>query len=467
MVVDSYACLAHPSFDRDVHEVVRRARYSGVEIVLSAGAANLCGASAERTLELARTHDAVYAAIGIRPKDAASLDSRLLNQLNRWLGQPKVSFLGGIGLDYSLKDADRESQLRALTLQLRIARERRLPLALHCRGAWRDLVRILQEEAGGRRYCGFLHDFAGSPKAGLELAGMGLLLSFSGRVARGVSGNLARLLAGLRLDQVLVETDAPHRALPSSGRRSEPADAVAVARALAQAMDVTFTDVARNTTRNFRKLAGLPLPRDGDILVYQIRDRLYVNLTNRCTARCVFCRRESDPVASGYDLSLSRDYSAAEYLEAIGDPRHYAEIVFCGFGEPTLRLPELVEIARFAKSHGVRTRVNTNGHGNLIHGRNIVPELAPCLDEVSVSIDTADPQSYEKLVRPDFGPESFRAVIDFILLCKVAIPQVTITVVDLPTVDLEACRRLAQELGVEFRGRAYQPMVGSTDFLKE
>ncbi len=467
MFVDSYARLAHPRFDRDAQDVVRRAVDSGIEIVLSVGAANLCHPSAERTLELAETHDCVHAAIGVHPKRAASLDRKLLDRMIRWLEHPKVVFVGGIGLDRSREDTGTDVQIEAFRTQLRLARDRGLPVAIHCRAAWRDLLRVLKEESGGRRYRGFLHDFTGSRRLSGEITGLGLLLSFSGAMASGHPHRFRELVGGLRLDQVLVETDAPYHPMPASGKRSEPADAVFVASALAEAMDVTLDDIARNTVRNFRQLAGLALPRSGDVLVYQIRDRLYVNLTNRCTARCVFCRRESDPVASGYDLTLSREHSTSEYLAAIGDPGRYAEIVFCGFGEPTLRLGEMLEIARLAKSHGVRTRVNTNGHGNLIHGRNIAPELAACIDEVSVSIDTADPQTYARLVRPDFGPVSFQEVVDFIRACKGVIPLVTLTAVDIPAVDLDACRRLARDLGVEFRGREYQPMVGSTDFLKE
>ncbi len=467
MLVDSYARLAHPRFGRDSREVVRRAADAGVEIVLSVTAANPCDGSAERTLELAEFHECVYAAIGVPPKDAALLDRKLLDRLILWLEHPKVVFVGAIGLDRACKDTAKDVQIEAFRTQLRLARDRRLPVAIHCRAAWRDLLRVLKEESGGRRYRGFLHDFTGSRRLAGEMTGLGLLLSFSGTMAGGRRCKFRKAAGGLRLDQVLVESDAPYHPLPGSGKRSEPADVVFVASALAEVMDVALEDVARNTIRNFRQLAGLALPRSGDVLVYQIRDRLYINLTNRCTARCVFCRRETDPVASGYDLTLSREHSTSEYLAAIGDPGRYAEIVFCGFGEPTLRLGEMLEIARLAKSHGVRTRVNTNGHGNLIHGRNIAPDLAPCIDEVSVSIDTADPQTYARLVRPDFGPVSFQAVVDFIRACKGVVPLVTLTAVDLPAVDLEACRRLAQDLGVDFREREYQPMVGSTDFLRQ
>ena len=199
-----------------------------------------------------------------------------------------------------------------------------------------------------------------------------------------------------------------------------------------------------------------------DVLVYVLNDRCYVNLTNQCTARCVFCRREEHPIVREYSLRLSREPDSKSYLREIGDPLRYREIVFCGFGEPTIRLKELVEISRAVKERGAHVRLNTNGHGNLIHARDIVPEIAPYLDEISISLDAPDEETYENIVRPDFGRRSFDAVKEFVRLCVGRIAHVTVTAVELPTVDLEACRRLAQSLGAGFRVRAYEPVVTTT-----
>jgi TatD DNase family protein len=193
-----------------------------------------------------------------------------------------------------------------------------------------------------------------------------------------------------------------------------------------------------------------------DILIYPIGDSLYLNLTNRCTASCRFCRRKALPIVAGYDLRLASEHPATEYTAAIGNPLQYAEIVFCGYGEPTLRLQELLEIARDFKTRGARLRLNTNGHGNLIHGRNIVPDLAPLLDEISISINAPDALTYEKLVRPDFGILSFESVVRFVRSCIGRIPSVVITAVAVPELDLDACLKLAQELNVTLRFREYQ-----------
>lgn len=467
MFVDSHVHLNLPQFDPDRAQVIRRAEEAGVELLLSIAMASPDRTSIRETVSLAEAHPSVVAAIGVHPHDARAASPAYLDDVARCFDHPKVVLWGEIGLDYHYKNSPADRQRAALRDQLRLARGRDLPLVIHCRDAWTDLLAILEEESAGKKYRGILHNFTGDPEFARLFADLGLLISFSGIVTFHGSDQVREAARGLRLDQILIETDAPYVApAPHRGRRNEPGYLIDVARGLAEAMDVSVDDIARNTTRNFRRLIDLPERQSEDVLVYAIRDRLYINLTSRCTAHCVFCRRESSPVASGYDLYLSRDHAAPEYLQAIGDPTRYAEIIFCGFGEPTLRLEELLEIGRVLKARGCRLRMNTNGHGNLIHGRDIAPELAACLDEISVSIDAGDAETYDKIVRPDFGSESFAAVIGFVRACKGRIPRVTLTAVELPTLDLQPIEKLARELGVDFRAREYQPMVGSTDFTK-
>lgn len=191
-----------------------------------------------------------------------------------------------------------------------------------------------------------------------------------------------------------------------------------------------------------------------DTIAYQIRNTLYLNLTNRCTACCTFCRRLDDPTVKGYDLRLQTEPSAQELLHEIGDPTRFDEVVFCGYGEPTLRLEVIKEVARGIKARGGRVRLNTNGHGNLIHQRNILPELAGLVDVVSVSLNAESPEKYLTVCRPVYGPGTYDAVLTFIKEAKQSMPEVVVSVVHLPTVDVEACERMAQqELGVKFRLR--------------
>ncbi len=468
MIIDSHAHLDLAQFDSDREQVIRRARNAGLEAVLAIAMASPDRPSLSNTLKLVDRHEFLYAAVGIHPHDARAATPAYLSELTRAFQHPKVVIWGEIGLDYHYKNSPVDKQKSAFRRQLQCARDLDRPVTIHCREAWRDMLAILEEESKGKKLKGILHNFTGDRDQANRCLSLGLLLSFSGIVTFKTSESLRSVARNLRLDQILVETDTPYVAPnPHRALRNEPIYIFDVARGLASAMDVTLDDIARNTTCNFRRLLGNNLPAENDVLVYAIRDRLYVNLTNRCTAHCVFCRRENSPIASGYDLKLEKEHSVSAYLEAIGDSQRYAEIVFCGFGEPTIRLDELLEIGRSLKAQNARLRLNTNGHGNLIHGRNIVPDLATCLDEISVSIDAADEKTYARIVRPDFGSGSFLAAVDFVKECVGKIPRVLLTAVDIPGVDLEGVRNLARELKVEFRVREYQPMVGSTDFTTE
>jgi TatD DNase family protein len=254
-------------------------------------------------------------------------------------------------------------------------------------------------------------------------------------------------------EYLLLETDAPYLAPePHRGRSNEPAYLVHTAQALAELRGVSAEDIARITTLNARRLFALGgLPREGAI-AYKIRQSLYLNITNRCTNACSFCVRFRTEYVKGHRLRLREEPSAQALKEAIGEPTRYREVVFCGYGEPTLRLEVLKEVAAWVKHEGGRVRLNTNGHGNLIHGRNILPELRGLVDAVSVSLDAQDAATYERLCRPAYWG-AFQAVLDFIREAKKHIPQVEATVVTAPGVDIPKCQALCQSLGVPLRVR--------------
>jgi TatD family-associated radical SAM protein len=187
---------------------------------------------------------------------------------------------------------------------------------------------------------------------------------------------------------------------------------------------------------------------------YTIGDRLYLNITDRCTLRCAFCpKHQGSHRVHEYDLGLDHRPSQDEILAAIEDPAAYREVVFCGFGEPTLRLKVLLETATHIRQLGGRVRVNTDGLANLVHKRDVLPELGACVDALSVSLNAQDPETYERHCRPAL-PGSHAAVLDFLERAPRWIGDVTATAIDgLAGVDIDACERLAQERGVLFRRR--------------
>ena len=126
-----------------------------------------------------------------------------------------------------------------------------------------------------------------------------------------------------------------------------------------------------------------------------------------------------------------------------------------GYGEPTERLDVLIAVAQFLKSKGKRIRLDTNGHGDLINGRSIIPELKGLIDTICISLNAETAEKYEDICKPVFGKRTYPALIQFIKDSKQVIPHVQVSLVDIPGVDVEKCERIARELGVDFRVRKY------------
>jgi TatD family-associated radical SAM protein len=191
-------------------------------------------------------------------------------------------------------------------------------------------------------------------------------------------------------------------------------------------------------------------------ITYKYNGSLYVNLTNKCILRCTYCiKHKWKGKFRGYDLFLKKEPSAAMVIKAIGNPKNYKEIIFCGYGEPLLKLKELIKTAEWVKKKGGKVRVNTSGNANLHYKKNIVPKLEGLVDAVSISLNGCNEKDYLKLNRPLHGKQAFKAVLEFVKESKKYIPEVTITTVELPGAKIGKCRQLAKKLGVNFRTRPY------------
>ncbi len=197
----------------------------------------------------------------------------------------------------------------------------------------------------------------------------------------------------------------------------------------------------------------------GDVF-YEYGGGLYANLTNRCPDRCEFCIRYMVDSLGGADsLWLKREPTMDEIKELLSewDLNQFYELVFCGYGEPTERLEDLLETARYAKSlcPKIKVRINTNGLSDLINGRDTTEDLRGVIDAVSISLNAKGPEEYLALCHPRFGLQSFDAMIDYTRRVKKVIPDVTMSIVGgtIPRDDVEPCRKIAEELGVKFRIR--------------
>ncbi len=194
-------------------------------------------------------------------------------------------------------------------------------------------------------------------------------------------------------------------------------------------------------------------------ILYTYNGKVYVNLTNRCDCNCKFCiRSHHDTVGDAVTLWHRKDPTLEEVKAAMDayDFSEKKELVYCGYGEPTCALENLVGSARYGKErYGLQIRVNTNGLGNLYHKKDIVPILAEVVDSVSISLNAPTKETYMEVTRPQFD-DAFEAMLAFTKACGRVIPEVKMTVVDvLPKEEIEASRKLAESLGVELRVRSY------------
>ena len=196
-------------------------------------------------------------------------------------------------------------------------------------------------------------------------------------------------------------------------------------------------------------------------IAYPVKGGLYLNLTNRCPCACTFCiRQEGDGVYGSSSLWLSHEPDFQEVEAALQEAGFagYREIIFCGYGEPTEALPLLLQTATFIKEHsGASIRLNTNGLGNLINGKDITPSLEGLVDAVSISLNSSDPTIYEKTVRPKFKEKAFPAMLEFARLAKQHVQSVTMTTVSttISAEDEAACQKLCDGLGVRYRIREF------------
>ncbi|MFQ6110916.1 MAG: YchF/TatD family DNA exonuclease, partial [Nitrospinota bacterium] len=320
---DSHVHLEMGQFERDREAVVARAQAAGVEYILTVGSSL---PSSRRAIEIARHHPGVFAAVGVHPHESKTMGKRTAGHLSRLAKSKKVVAVGEIGLDYYRNYSPRDLQQHRFREQLGLARTLTLPVIVHNRAAERDILSILREE-NAWEIRGVIHCFSGEYELAKEFLDLGFFISLAGPLTFEKSAGLRDAVKRIPLEALLLETDAPYLAPhPHRGRRNEPAYLRHTAQSLAELKGLSLEDVARVTTLNARVLLGLGPHEESGKIAYQIRDSLYLNVTNRCTNCCFFCARFFTDYVKGHNLKLEREPSAEEMLEAVGDPTRYREI---------------------------------------------------------------------------------------------------------------------------------------------
>ena len=197
-------------------------------------------------------------------------------------------------------------------------------------------------------------------------------------------------------------------------------------------------------------------------ITYPVKNGIYVNMTNRCPCSCTFCLRQNGDSVYGSDpLWLDREPTVEEVCASIDgwELEKYDEVVFCGYGEPTERLDDLLEVEKYIKSKSdIKLRINTNGLADLIHNCSTANRLKGLIDTVSVSLNATNKEDYQNLVRSKFGIESFDAMLKFTKDCTNYVPNVVMTVVDVVTSPEEQALslKICESLGATLRIRPYE-----------
>lgn len=197
-----------------------------------------------------------------------------------------------------------------------------------------------------------------------------------------------------------------------------------------------------------------------NILVYSLEDKIYINLTNRCTNDCIFCLRKDKDDVCGQKLWLdSEEFTSEDVIKQLKNFEIPKEIVFCGYGEPLLKLDILKEVAKYIKDNypATRTRINTNGHANYVYKRNIVQELVGLIDEISVSLNGSTSEEYDELSQPKFKG-AYDEVKKFIKACSESGIKTDTSIVDGykgRRLNVKKCEEISESLGAKLRVREW------------
>lgn len=192
-----------------------------------------------------------------------------------------------------------------------------------------------------------------------------------------------------------------------------------------------------------------------------IKRNIYVNLTNACPCACTFCLRKTKEMAESNSLWLKKEPTLQEVISEFNkfDLNSYNEVIFCGFGEPTERIYDLLKIAKYIKekNSNLHIRINTNGLGDLIHKKEIAPLLEGLIDTVSISLNASNAEEFYRITQNKFGIDSYEAMKKFAVSCKPYVPNVVFTVVDcIGEKEINACQKVSDNLGIKLRVRPFE-----------
>lgn len=254
MYIDSHCHLDDEQYDDDREVLIQGLKAKGIEYVVNIGT-NI--ASSETCVHMAQEHEVLYAAVGVHPHDAKELETASLEEIEKWVGSPKMVAIGEIGLDYHYDYSPRDIQKKWFAAQIDLAKKYGLPIIVHDREAHKDTYDIIMAAQDGSLK-GVIHSFSGSVEMAREYIKLGFYIGLGGPVTFKNAVMPKEVAKAIPLDRLLLETDGPYMSpTPLRGKRNEPQNVQYVAEAIAALRDISVEEVMAQTTLNAKTLFGL------------------------------------------------------------------------------------------------------------------------------------------------------------------------------------------------------------------
>ena len=399
---------------------------------------------------LSETRAGVFAAAGIHPNefDPDSPDDPA--DISEILLRPRVIAVGETGLDFYRDRVPEKLQIEGFKKHTRLAEAFGLTLIAHSRNAERKVLDVLGDDV---TVPVIMHCFTGPDDTAQEAADRGYYIGFAGPLTFRRNRRLRDLAGSLPPDRILIETDAPYLSPePLRGRRNEPSNVRYIADTISEIWDTDPEETARILMKNSMEALQLGPIRRTD-LVYTLYGNIYMNITGRCSNRCRFCIKERTDGIGGYHLAHHGEPLEGR-LESIIDSLSFRtgeELVFCGYGEPTMRPVLLKKLARSASDRGFSVRLNTNGTClSWLSPSETISLLEP-FDTVSISLNASCREEYNTVCRPADG-NAWDRLMEFIELAGRA-ASVRLTAVRYSGIEMESVKKLAKKLNLPLRIR--------------
>ncbi len=439
--------MGDEAFRKDLDDVLSSAEKAGVTRFLVPG---IDLSSSIEAVRLSGRRRGVFAAVGIHPNELNDDSYTDIEKIQGILIDPGVAAVGETGMDFYRDVVGKDLQREFLAGHAELARAFGLTLVVHSRGAEEEVLEVLGDDLPVPVV---LHCYTGDAVTARKAVDRGFYIGFAGPITYRGNDELRKLAAGLPGDRILAETDSPYLApSPVRGSRNEPANLVHVVEALAETTNMELHAMVERLTENSESAFRLGARRR-TALVYRLGDTIYMNITGKCDNHCRFCIRDRTDGIGGYRLrhDVEPDDTRLRSIISFLPPGNGRELVFCGYGEPTMRPVLLEELAEAASGKGYMVRLNTNGTCLArMSGEDVVKMLAP-FHRVSVSLNASSEKEYARLCRPSL-PNAWERLLEFVELAGKS-SEVRLTAVGYPGLDMKAVKRLAESMGFPFRVR--------------